>query len=108
MIQYNTVIYVVTQNRAFLSLNHFTNDDSCHSSRSSRVAFTKVASYKGTLVAVKTFKKKHVEVTRAISKELYLMKEISHDNLNRFIGACIEPTQVCIVTQYCKSEAKRS
>ena len=28
------------------------------------------------------------------------MRDIRHDNLNQFIGACVEP-EVCIVMQYC-------
>ena len=28
------------------------------------------------------------------------MRDIRHDNLNQFIGACVEP-EICIVMQYC-------
>ncbi len=61
----------------------------------------KVASYKGTLVAVRMLKKRHVEVTRAVRKELHLLKEMSHDNINRFLGACVDSPNICIVAQYC-------
>ena len=46
-------------------------------------------------------KRRHVEITRAVRKELQVLKELVHDNVNRFIGACIDPPNICIVTQYC-------
>ena len=29
------------------------------------------------------------------------MKDINHQNVNSFIGACIDPGNICILTQYC-------
>ena len=63
--------------------------------------FTRVASYKGMVVAVKILKKRHLEVTRRVRKELQIMKEMSHDNINRFVGACVDQPNVWIVTHYC-------
>jgi len=66
-----------------------------------QASFLTIASYKGSLVVVKGFRKRHVEMSRAVKKELYYIKEMSHDNINRFIGACLDQPTVCIVTQYC-------
>jgi len=49
-----------------------------------------------------------VQVTRAVKKELYAMKQLSHDNMSRLIGACIEPGRVCIVTPYCSRGSLRA
>ena len=29
------------------------------------------------------------------------MKDINHDHLVRFIGACIDPPNCCLITEYC-------
>jgi serine/threonine protein kinase len=29
------------------------------------------------------------------------MRDIHHDNINAFIGACVDPGNVCILTEYC-------
>ena len=31
----------------------------------------------------------------------FQMRDMRHDNVNPFIGACVEPPNICIVTQYC-------
>lgn len=64
--------------------------------------FTQVATYRGTIVRIKelSFPKRH-EIGRKTMKEMRLMREIRHDNINPFIGAAVEPTRVQIVTEYC-------
>lgn len=37
-----------------------------------------------------------------IVTSLRQMKELKHENLVQFFGACVEPPNVCLVTQYCK------
>ena len=32
---------------------------------------------------------------------LLQLRDIRHDNLNAFIGACTEPPNICIITEYC-------
>ena len=65
--------------------------------------FTKTATYKGTIVAVKQmrYNKRMIDISRNTKKEMKLMKEIHHDNINPFIGAYIEPSCIYIVTEYC-------
>ena len=29
------------------------------------------------------------------------LKDLRHDNLNSFVGACVEPGNVCIISDYC-------
>ncbi|XP_076459366.1 guanylate cyclase 32E-like [Babylonia areolata] len=61
----------------------------------------RVGLYKGSHVVVRTVMRRHVEVTRALKKALLARKEMTHENINRFIGACIEPPRVFIVSQFC-------
>ncbi|CAB4000162.1 atrial natriuretic peptide receptor 1-like [Paramuricea clavata] len=65
------------------------------------VKYTTVGLFKGNYVAIKKLSMKSIILTRNVLKELNLMREIRHENLNPFIGACIEPGNICIVTSYC-------
>lgn len=53
------------------------------------------------MVAVKTVHKKQMELTRDIKKELKMMRDLRHDNLTQFIGACVAAPHICILVQYC-------
>ncbi|KAK2159125.1 hypothetical protein LSH36_158g05017 [Paralvinella palmiformis] len=66
-----------------------------------RQVFTQVGTYKGTIVAIKRVSKKCVDLTRGVRKELKQMRDMHHDNLNSFIGATIDPGNICILTEYC-------
>lgn len=57
-------------------------------------------SLKGNLVAIKRIQKKNIDVNRALKKQLQLRKELNHDNINRFIGACVDAPHIYIVTNY--------
>ncbi|XP_042897252.1 receptor-type guanylate cyclase Gyc76C [Parasteatoda tepidariorum] len=65
--------------------------------------FTHTALYKGTLVATKTlkFKSRNIDIPRVTKKEMKTMRELHHDNINPFIGACVLPHYIILVTEYC-------
>ena len=68
--------------------------------------FTKTATYKGTMVAIKMLNldpKKYpkLELPRSLLIQLKEMKDIQHDHLTRFCGACVDAPNYCIVTEYC-------
>ena len=52
-------------------------------------------------MAVKVVNRRHVELSRGLRKEMQLLKEMSHDNVCRFVGACVDPPNICIIRQYC-------
>ncbi|XP_078078227.1 atrial natriuretic peptide receptor 2 [Mustelus asterias] len=63
--------------------------------------FAKTGYFKGNLVAIKYANKKRIELTRQVLFELKHMRDVQFNHLTRFIGACIDPPNVCIVTEYC-------
>ncbi|KAH8318573.1 hypothetical protein KR067_011793 [Drosophila pandora] len=63
--------------------------------------FTPIGLYKGQLYAIKKLRKKGVEITREMKKELKLLRDTRHDNICAFIGACTDPPNICIISEYC-------
>ncbi|XP_065214464.1 atrial natriuretic peptide receptor 1-like isoform X2 [Planococcus citri] len=66
-----------------------------------RQQFIQTAFYKGNKVAVKNLNKSRVELTRSVLLELKRMKDLHHDHLARFYGACLDPPHCCFLTEYC-------
>uniref|UniRef100_A0AAV2J151 Guanylate cyclase n=1 Tax=Knipowitschia caucasica TaxID=637954 RepID=A0AAV2J151_KNICA len=63
--------------------------------------FAKTGYFKGNLVAIKHLNKKRIELTRQVLMELKHMRDVQFNHLTRFIGACIDAPNICIVTEYC-------
>ncbi|XP_074647349.1 speract receptor-like [Tubulanus polymorphus] len=66
-----------------------------------RQLFTVTATYKGVVVAIKKISVKHIDLTREVKKELKILRDMRHDNIATFIGACVDNPHVCILTEYC-------
>ncbi|XP_067395400.1 atrial natriuretic peptide receptor 1 isoform X1 [Emydura macquarii macquarii] len=63
--------------------------------------YAKTAYYKGNIVAVKHINRKRIEMTRKVLFELKHMRDVQNEHLTRFIGACTDPPNICILTEYC-------
>ncbi|XP_070575628.1 atrial natriuretic peptide receptor 1-like [Ptychodera flava] len=63
--------------------------------------FTTRGTYKGQIVALKMINKKSITLDREQLLELRLMKESQCEHLCKFIGVCIDPPNICVVTEYC-------
>ncbi|ESO04934.1 hypothetical protein HELRODRAFT_78187, partial [Helobdella robusta] len=83
--------YVCTHGKAYTCLGTATQQQ----------IFSDVGYYRGVLVAIKHIRKEHVQVSREILLEFNQLKDIAHDNLNVFVGACTEPPNICLVWHYC-------
>ncbi|KAK3139388.1 hypothetical protein QOZ80_5AG0382470 [Eleusine coracana subsp. coracana] len=58
--------------------------------------------YLGEDVAVKVLRAEHLNknVLNEFTQEVYILREVQHTNVVRFIGACTKPPQFCIITEY--------
>ncbi|ESO83957.1 hypothetical protein LOTGIDRAFT_108278 [Lottia gigantea] len=63
--------------------------------------YAQTGSYKGQIVALKMYEFNSFDVSRKMKKEMKLMRDLRHDNVNAFIGACVDPEYFIIVTEYC-------
>ncbi|XP_050448836.1 atrial natriuretic peptide receptor 1-like isoform X4 [Cataglyphis hispanica] len=57
--------------------------------------------YKNSKIAIKYIPRNKVEISRPLLLELKRMKDLQHDHLVRFYGACLEPPHCCLLTEYC-------
>ncbi|XP_067143457.1 guanylate cyclase 32E-like [Centruroides vittatus] len=61
----------------------------------------KIGFYKGNVVYLRHVYKRSVDLTRCIRKELIRIREMRHENINPFLGACVDPPNICIFKLYC-------
>ncbi|GAU93743.1 hypothetical protein RvY_05634-2 [Ramazzottius varieornatus] len=92
---------VSSQSLSKLSLK--TADNTSHASSVGKTqVFAKIASYKGKTVAVKKMETtRRFNPARSELKEIKKMRDMVHENMNRFVGICVEDTQVQVLTEYC-------
>ncbi|XP_066996048.1 atrial natriuretic peptide receptor 1 [Anabrus simplex] len=64
--------------------------------------YTAVGIYKETRVAIKkVIIKKRLDVTKKLLWEIKQVRDVTHENTVRFIGACIDTSNILILTEYC-------
>ncbi|XP_030020680.1 atrial natriuretic peptide receptor 1 isoform X3 [Manduca sexta] len=78
-----------------------TFSDEAPSLAGDRQVYTPCGFYKGCRVALKTVDKQRIDLTRPLLLELKKMKDLEHDHLARFYGACVDPPHCCLLTEYC-------
>lgn len=66
-----------------------------------RQKYMTTATYKGSVVATKNILSKNISMNRKLLIELKRMKDLQHDHLVRFVGACLDHSQPFLVTEYC-------
>ncbi|KAF7995591.1 hypothetical protein HCN44_006698 [Aphidius gifuensis] len=66
-----------------------------------RMVYIPTGFYKNSKVAIKPIPRNKVEISRPLLLELKRMKDLQHDHLVRFSGACVEPPHCCLLTEYC-------
>lgn len=52
-------------------------------------------------MAIKALHRTKIEVNKPLLLEIKRIKDLNHDHLVRFIGACIDVPHQCILTEYC-------
>ncbi|XP_076336084.1 atrial natriuretic peptide receptor 1-like isoform X1 [Tachypleus tridentatus] len=66
-----------------------------------RQLYIRTGYYKGIVVAIKPINKSRIDITRPLLLELKKMKDLQHDHIVRFLGACVDPPHCCFLTEYC-------
>ncbi|XP_033184720.1 receptor-type guanylate cyclase Gyc76C-like isoform X2 [Bombus vancouverensis nearcticus] len=73
-----------------------------YESRCGGQVFAQTGHYHGVAVRIKELKfSKKKDISRDVMKEMRILREIRHGNLNSFIGACVEPMRILLITDYC-------
>jgi len=74
---------------------------SCES-RCGPQVFATTGHFRNIMVRIKELKfSKRKDISREQMKEMRLLRDLKHSNVNSFIGATIEPLRILIITDYC-------
>ena len=68
--------------------------------------FFQTAKYKGGIVRIRELKfESKKDFSRDMMKEMKLMRELRHDNVNSFVGACVDRSadfhSITLITDFC-------
>ncbi|GAB6027782.1 hypothetical protein CHUAL_002017 [Chamberlinius hualienensis] len=66
-----------------------------------RQIFVKTVFYKGQIVALKKINRRRIELNRPLLLQLKRLKDLQHDHIVRFLGACVDVPYSFILTEYC-------
>ncbi|XP_055387784.1 atrial natriuretic peptide receptor 1 [Condylostylus longicornis] len=66
-----------------------------------RQLYIPIAFYRGCKVAIKYINETNVNLNRPLMLELKRMKDIQHEHLVKFFGACLDPPKCFLLTEYC-------
>ncbi|XP_041356549.1 atrial natriuretic peptide receptor 1-like [Gigantopelta aegis] len=66
-----------------------------------RQLFTKTGYYKGAIISVKAITRSSITVHKPLLLEVKKVKDLQNDHIVRFVGACIDSPNQCILTEYC-------
>ncbi|CAH3159682.1 unnamed protein product [Porites lobata] len=97
-----TVSPSTTQQGQILRRSQANSSTQSQPDENTRQVYTVIGDYQGQPVAVERLRKRSVQLTRDVLIELKQVRDLSHENLNPFIGACIESPNILLVWSYCK------
>ncbi|XP_075559752.1 guanylate cyclase 32E [Dermacentor variabilis] len=69
--------------------------------------YAPVGVYRGRLCAIKRIRTRSLLLTRTLKRQLNVLRDLRHDNLCSLVGVCVEPPNVCVVTDYCSRGSLR-
>ncbi|KAK3585417.1 hypothetical protein CHS0354_020134 [Potamilus streckersoni] len=104
-VNYNDLIFIGPESDGFSRLSQRTMTQSGSWANDSVRQFqlnTKFARYKGNLVVVKRLATEKLDLNREVLLELKQVRSVQHVNLTRFVGACVDPGNVCILIEHCR------
>lgn len=62
---------------------------------------SKLGFYKGNIVYIKPVYKRNIDLTRSLRMEMIRIREMRQENINPFIGACVNYPNISILTIFC-------